>query len=236
MKRSLLAIACLTLLTGCPPVTPVTLKTVTLSPSAIYWEPDNYINLSWECSYSTQWNGLGPSYSAGSNDTLSGYESLYLQGSGPAPCTQQSWTNYRGTIVFDLSQFDAAIASLTFNVESSLAVSPTGGGTQTPPNCNATTLGMATGTDHYNFDNPVSLPTGCSVLIPPTYSLNVNTQVQSWLNGSHGNYGFILAGPNLDLQDESDHNYNGDTASVSWYNDFQLVVTYNPALNPRAPQ
>lgn len=60
--------------------------------------------------------------------------------------------------MFDLSEFDAdVLATLTFNVAASIAANGEVTG-QNLPACNATTLGMGTGTDFYAYDNPVALP------------------------------------------------------------------------------
>jgi len=56
---------------------------------------------------------------------------------------------------------------------------------------------------------------------------------QSLGHNSHANFGFILAGPILDFPSSLPKDNNGN---VTWYNDLQLQVIYNPAQNPRAPQ
>ena len=228
MRRTLLAMMMPLCLIGCGPCTPVTLKTITLQPVQWSWNDAEDLYIGFWCDFSVQSNGLGPSYSAGSNDTLSGFEDFYESGSGPFPCVQVANIYYRGGFEFDLSQFDSlVVATLTFDIENSISANGEVVG-QNPPACNATTLGMGTGTDYYYFDNPVTLPP-CG----PSYSMDVSSQVRDWVNQSHANFGFILAGPRLDFPSDMPQD---NSASISWYNNFQLQVLYNPALNPRAPQ
>jgi hypothetical protein len=242
MKPALIEIALGLLLAGCPR-TPITLKTAMLSPSQIngsyqYWYSQN----AW-CSVPLPGqglflNGLGPE-PLGPSEVYSGFEDIYNQGAEPFPCEEEQQTLYRGQVAFDLSEFDNIVdATLNFDVARSIAEN--GGVTdQTPPVSNATTLGMSTGTSSgsngpyfWNFDTPVSLPS-CGPLIKPNCSLDVSTQARAWATNVHPNFGFILAGPILDFPGNLPKDNNGN---VSWYNDFQLQVTYNPAQNPRAPQ
>ena len=227
MMRVLIALSVLLFLSGCPP-TPVQLKTINLQWSQLSWNDAEDLYIGFWCDFSIQSNGLGPSYSSGSDNTLSGYEDFYDSGSGPFPCVQNGNIYYRGGFAFDLSQFDSVVAAtLTFDVENSISANGEVVG-QIPPACNATTLGTATGTDYYYFDNPVSLPP-CG----PSYSIDVSSQVRDWINQSHANYGFMLAGPKLDFPNNVDQD---NSAKITWYTNFQLAVLYNPALNPRAPQ
>ncbi|HUI22607.1 MAG TPA: hypothetical protein VLZ74_16420 [Methylocella sp.] len=230
------------LLAGCPR-TPVTLKTVTLTPSQMngsyrYWYSQN----AW-CSVPLPGqglflNGLGPE-PLGPGEVYSGFEDIYNKGAEPFPCEEQQQTLYRGQVAFDLSQFDnITSATLNFNVERSIAEN--GGVTdQVPPSSDATTLGVSTGTRDdgngpyfWDFDNAASLPS-CGPLITPNCSVGVSSQARDWATHAHPNFGFILAGPILDFPSNLPKDNNGN---VSWYDDFQLQVTYNPAQNPRAPQ
>jgi hypothetical protein len=240
VKPTIIAILLVLPLGGCPS-TPVTLKTVTLAPSNI--------NSSWSYSYSSNiWcnvpggglfqNGLGPE-SVGPGEAYSGFEDIYNKGADPFPCIEQQQTLYRGQFAFDLSRFDfIVVATLNFNVASSIAEDG-GVNNQIPPVSNATTLGMSIGARddgngpyYWDFDNPVSLPS-CGILISPNCSLDVSTQARAWAAKTHANFGFVIAGPILDIPSSLPQDNNGN---VSWYNAFQLVVLYNPALNPRAPQ
>jgi len=203
-------------------------KILTRSDPGNAWDQDDSYS-SWCLGLPTI--GYGPTYSAGPNDTVSGYEDVYMPGSGPAPCNQTKNVYYRGFAVFDLSPFDSIVAAtLTFDVEHS--ISANGEVTsQIPPACNATTLGVATGTDYYNFDNPVTPLPPCG----PSYTFDVSPQVRYWISNTSpaSNYGFILAGPKLDFPNDLDQD---NVVNLTWYTNFQLVVLYNPAQNPRAPQ
>ena len=136
-------------------------------------------------------------------------------------------------MLFDLSQFDTIIgANLTFNVATSIS----GDGelvAQNPPLCNATTLGEGTGdwSAGMPFNNGVSMPP-CG----PSLDADVSSQVRDWITGGHANFGLILAGPKLDLPSDPSSLPEENATSISWYNNFSLVVQYNPADNQRAPQ
>jgi hypothetical protein len=95
---------------------------------------------------------------------------------------------------------------------------------QNPPVSYATTLGVST--DGWNFDHPISLPTG------PQFSIGVTSQVKNWINHTHNNSGFVIAGPRLDIPDDLGNDTSG---KISWYAGFKLVVVYDPAQNPRVP-
>ncbi len=209
MTRWLLAMPVLLLLGGCPP-TPVTLKTVTLAPSAQRWA-------SWEKDFTNAWcyiplpgqglflNGTGPETS-GDGELISGFDDIYDSGSGPFACTYQQQRQYRGHLAFDLSQFDAvSVATLTFNVDTSLTAN---GGVHVDglAQSYATTLGMSTGTMDlgngpffWAYDDEASLPSCIGGVIKPDCSLGVGQQVSAWVSKSHANYGFIIAGPILDF-------------------------------------
>jgi hypothetical protein len=237
--KNLLILFCF-LLAGCG--NPVVLKTVVLHPASITSSYQTALSRSWECSVPLPGqdgflNGLGPEPS-NPGEAPSGYDDIYNHGADPFPCIEKEQILYRGHIKFDLSQFDdPASANLNFGVSrSTLNLQQ-----QNPPQCIATILGMSTGTRDdgqgpyfWDFTNPASLTTmdQCQTLIPPLYSIGVSNQVRSWTTQQQFNYGFIIAGPNLGSPiTPSDNNGN-----VTFYNDFQLVILYNPSLNPRAPQ
>ena len=67
------------------------------------------------------------------------------------------------------------------------------------------------------------------------FKISVSSQVDAWASNAHGNFGFIFAGPRLTFPSASDLPSDND-ADMSWYGRFNLVVVYNPALNPRAPK
>jgi len=143
VKPALIAITLGLLLAGCPR-TPITLKTVILSPPQIngsyqYWYSQN----AW-CSVPLPGqglflNGLGPE-PLGPSEIYSGFEDIYDQGAQPFPCEEQQQTLYRGQVAFDLGEFDSIVdATLNFDVAQSIAENG-GVNTQIPPVSNATTL------------------------------------------------------------------------------------------------
>jgi hypothetical protein len=243
MRRWLVAVLLPFLLGGCPLNPPIMVKTITLNPTVVnpstwYWTSSN----SW-CDVPLPGQGLwlegtGPE-PVGPGEAYSGYEDIYESGPPPFGCVFQQQRLYRGQVQFDLSQFSSvSVAVLTFNVDSS--ISENGGvHNDLPPNGYATTLGMSTGlTDagsgpfYWYYDNDASL--SCTGgIIKPNCSLAVGSQVSQWVTGSHPNFGFIIAGPILNFGNSLPSDNNGQ---VSWYSGFQLQVTYNPALNPNAPQ
>jgi hypothetical protein len=224
MKRALIAIASLLLLNEC---TPVTLKTISLSPHLLTQNKAHHDAFGFWCGGTINVLGTAGSFSDGPNDVFSGYEDYYDGGSEPFPCVEKQQIFYRGGVAFDVSQFDTiTAATLKFDVERSISrngevVSPV------PPVCNATTLGMGIDSEFYDFDNAAALPP-CA----PSYSIGVSSQVRDWISQSHANFGLILAGPKLDISSDVP---NDNSANVTWYDNFQLEIIYNPAQNPRAP-
>ncbi len=230
MKQALMAIGLLLLLAACG----VPLNTVTLSPSQVRWAYQPASFTSFWCTAGDE-PGTAPAFSAGPNETLAGFSDFYNPGLDPFACVVKEEQQYRGGPIFDLSQFDnITSATLSFNVERSILADKFTFQDQVPPACNATTLGMGTEDVPYNFDNPVQLPPCAG----GPYSFDVSTQARDWTSAQppHGNFGFILAGPRLDFPSDLSNLPNDLLTSVSWYNNFQLTVLYNPALNPRAPQ
>jgi hypothetical protein len=164
--------------------------------------------------------------------------------SGPLPqvdvCPEREESIFRGTVRFDLSMFDSIVdAHLGFNIPKT----DREGGTGKGPPCAATKLGMSTGLKSlerephlWDFDHEVDLPSDCR---PPTiesegqprFSIPVTSQVQAWVNKSHPNFGFILAGPrmvfNNDLPTDNDHNI------TTYGGNFQLKLLFDPKRNPR---
>jgi hypothetical protein len=240
MKHALIAIAFVLLITGC---SPVTLKTAILSPSQVTWSYQSQYSQNAWCDVPLPGqglflNGLGPE-PANPGEAPSGYDDIFDQGAPPFACVEQEQILYRGQFQFDLSQFySVAAATLNFNVSRSTQNAEP----QQYPSCVATTLGMSTGTIdmgngpfYWPYDNDVAITPepNCLTLIPPTYSIGVSDQVRQWVSGSHTNNGFIIAGPILNFPSNLPQDNNGN---VSWYNNFNLLIVYNPALNPRAPQ
>lgn len=221
------------LLAGCPP-TPGRLKTVTLSPSRFDWGYQANFSSSWECSVplsgGLSTHGLGP-IPPPTGQLIVGWVDTFLPGAQPAPCNEESQVVERGNIAFDLTKFDTiADATLNFGPYQSQP-------SATPAQSFATTLGMSTGTRddgngpyYWDYDNDVSLGpcaplTGCSV--------DVSHQANLWTTQQHFNYGFIFAGPKYSPDSPVPQDNN---SQLTWYGGFSLVVLYNPALNPRAPQ
>jgi hypothetical protein len=227
MKRALLAIGLLLVLTACPPGT--RLNTVTLSPIQVMpsFQEKWYVG-TW-CNFSGLIQpGTAPAFTAPSGQSTSGFADAYQRGSGPFPCVVRADQYFRGGPQFDVSIFKTdVLATLTFDVVASVAANGDVAG-QNPPACNATTLGMGTGTDFYNFDNPVAMPPCGQPQV-----VDVTAQTRSWVSHTHGNFGFILAGPKIDFPNPLP---DDNIANVSWYGNFKLVVRYNPVLNPGAPQ
>jgi hypothetical protein len=238
MKPVLIAMALALLLAGCPPGA-VTIKTVTLSPSQVTGSNKYWWWNSWACGEFVPGDGLvllndGPGLSVGPGESYSGFEDDYLS---TGSCEQELQQLYRGQVQFDLTPFDNIVsATLSFNVERSITENG-GVNDDSPPVSYATILGFAlfpsqgdNGTSYYwDFANPVSLPS-CGSLLP--CPLDVSPQARVWAAMPGLNNGFILAGPRLDFPS----NPKISDGNVTWYNNFQLLVVYNPAQNPRAPQ
>jgi hypothetical protein len=226
------------LLAACQP--PIVLKTVTLNPSNVSYGYQTAYSDTWECSVpvgSGYLNGLGPEQ-VNPGEAPSGFDDIDNQGAPPLPCNEQEQILYRGHIQFDLTKFDTITdATLTFGIGRSTM----NGQPQEPPQCVATVLGISTGTRNdgggdyfwdYNNDVSITPANPCQTLIPPQYSMDVSSQVRLWTSEQTFNYGFIIAGPNLGPPSPP----NDNNGNVSFYSGFQLVIIYNPALNPRAPQ
>jgi hypothetical protein len=238
--RRLVAITATIALAGCNP--PIVLKTITLNPSGVYWADQSDLLTSGACNIplpgqGLDSGGLGPA-TVNPGEAPSGYDDIFYPGAQPIPCNEQEQILYRGDVQFDLSKF-AAIVSATLNfsgIRSTLNHQP-----QTPPACVATVLGLASapsqgnnGPYFWNYSDSIQMTpqNPCQTLIPPLYSFNVSSWARQWTGGSVPNNGMIIAGPDLGSPGTPQDN-NGN---VSFYSGFQLVVLYNPALNPQAPQ
>jgi hypothetical protein len=146
-------------------------------------------------------------------------------------CDELRALTFRGLIDFDVSQFDSIVsASLTFEAQRSIErIHATTG--QVPPKSYANALGLAISpiTRHLFYDTEAPL-----IGSGPSINVAVTQQVKSWLDGSHANNGFVVAGP-YDLPSLSDYRENNE-AKMTWYGNFKLRIVYKPASNPRAPQ
>jgi hypothetical protein len=252
MPKLLLVLFLALFLAGCPK--PIVLKTLTLNATQVTSSNEWAYSQTWECSVplpgqGLYLNGLGPEQ-ANQGEANSGEDQIFNQGANPLPCNEQEDIIYRGQFSFvsqepqliptDLTMFDSIVsATLNFGISRSTSNAQP----QEPPVCVATVLGMSTGTKdegsgpyYWDYDNdvPINAENPCVTLIPPQYSIGVSSQVRQWISGSHPDYGFIIAGPNLG--EPNSGNANSNNGNVSFYNGFQLVILYNPALNPRAPQ
>jgi hypothetical protein len=229
------AFVILIMLTGCPP-TPVTLKTVVLSPTDISWATQYDNNNSGPC-VSVPTYGTGPE-PVNPGEIAVGWEDMFVPGAQPFPCNFQQQRIYRGHVQFDLRKLDTiSDATLTYAVDHS--ENQGAGPAENPAHGYATVLGMSTGQIQgdqgpywWNYDNDVTLPPCNGEMFTPC-SVDVSNQANQWTQQNHFNYGFIFAGPKLSIDNSlpSDNN-----AQLSWYSGFKLNVLYNPALNPRAPQ
>jgi hypothetical protein len=204
-------------------------NTVTLSPSGIFTD---YVFDYW----TNPWcfdggNGgleIGPDYSAAPGQFIAGLEDIDQGGGGPFACEKIFDYNFRGAVAFDLSQFQKVIGA-TLKVDIPNSISANGEVvSQNPPVCNATVVAEASGSDEYAFDpsNSKPLPT-CG-----PYNIGVTEYVKDWLNGTP-NFGFIFAGPRIDFPNSLP---NDNSAAITSYSNFQLVIVYNTADNPKAPQ
>ena len=235
MKKLVLLFALI--FAGCSGCPPVTLKTITLQPSALDHPSYYSYSSSWECGVpgsGLYTNGLGPE-PVGPGQSTVGFEDIFNQGANPAPCNENEQTIYRAHVRFDVSKFDSvASATLTYNVARS--ESSTGGSADVPPSSYATVMGMSTGQNSssvwWDYDNEVTLAQ-CGELIQPNCLQDLSFEVNQWTSQNHFNYGMILAGPKAGTDNPLP---NDNNAQLTWYDNFALVVLYNPALNPRAPQ
>ena len=239
MKRVLITTLLLPLLLGgCPPM-PVTLKTITLRPSL-----DESGEQSWF--FNSFCAGVAP-FETGryhrhpQERSMSASRMSMPGGLNPSRVSGRT-IFYRGHITFDLSQFDAITdATLLFGLVSSQSTSlaPSAGPgvimQDNPPQSYATTVGMSTGTknegqgpDHWDFDNPVSLPACTSMMFTPC-SLDVSAQVRICRSGTHPKYGFIVAGPVMDFPSSLPHDNN---ANISCNGGIQLQMSVESGTQP----
>jgi hypothetical protein len=225
VTRTLL-ILCALALAGCDKCpSPVTVKTLDLSPTR-HGQAAPGIK-------GTQGLCIGvdappsTSFSPGTGQIMVGFDNFF---DGGTFCDRIRAQVFRGVIEFDVSQFDSIVgANLIFDVQRSIErINETVA--QNPAKSFATTLGLATPplTGKLLFDTDAPLSGG------PSFDVGVTGQVKSWVDKSHPASGFVLAGP-TGLVDPGNPPENNE-AKVSWYGNFKLRVVYNPGLNPRAPQ
>lgn len=223
-----LVLFCLAL-PGCKGCTPNTVKTIELTPVELATGSSGTAgSLGWCLSAGNV--PMSP-FSPGAGQVMVGFDNFFRAGSGPFPCDDLRAVVFRGVVRFDLSQFDSVgNSTLLFDAQNSIQRS--GGETigTSPATSHATTLGVATqaNTGQQPFANDVGLPA--------THAINIGvaSQVQDWVQNTRPNLGFVVAGP-TGLVNTSNPPKDND-AKISWYGNFRLRVTYNPAQNPRAPQ
>ncbi len=219
----------LALLPGCGGCPQVTLKTLDLQPTRVATGTDGFQGSMGYCLSA----GHPPptAFSPGAGRVMVGFDDFFDPGSDPFPCDDIRAVNFRAGLLFDVSQFDSLVtADLLFDTVDSII--RTGGetiGTSTPKS-HATELGVGTQafTTALPYDNEASLPAG------PNMNIGVSGQVKDWVDGTRPNFGFVLSGPRGPISKSNPPKDND--AKVSWYSNFRLRVTYNPAQNPRAPQ
>jgi len=216
-------------MSGCDKCSPVALKTMDLKPTATFTGSSGTSGSEGWCF--SQGNPPPSSFSAGPGQVMVGFDNFFKPGADPFPCNDLRDTVFRGNVAFDVSQFDSvASADLLFDTQNSIERSNGETTASSPPKSFATVFGTATSTStgKLPFDNEASLPGGQSI------DVGVSSQVRSWVDKSHPNHGFVIAGP-TDLVDSSNPPENNQ-AKVSWYGNFKLRIVYNPAQNPHAPQ
>lgn len=206
---------------------PSTLKTLELTPRAHFTGRHFFGGDKGLCISSV--SVPGTPFSAGFNQVMVGHDNFFVSGTF---CDRLRALTFRGVVDFDLSQFDSIVsANLMFDTQRS--AERTGDGTlgRNPPKSFANTLGLVTSPvnlTRLDYDTDAPLGPG------PLFDVAVTQQVKSWLDGSHPNNGFVLAGP-LGLPGHSDPHENNEV-KLSWYGNFKLRIVYKPASNPRAPQ
>lgn len=214
------------LLAGCDK--PVNLKTIELLPTDIENSSTGAKGSKGVCL--VQADPPFSTFSAGPGEAIVGFDNFYKRGSEPLPCDDFRAQVFRSAVPFDLQNFNNIVsADLVFDTVKSVNRSDSETTATSPPTSHATLLGMATSqVDGIAFDRELPLPAS------PSFSIGVSDQVRDWIDGSHVNLGFSITGP-TGLVDNNHIPENND-ARLSWYGNFRLRVTYNPELNPNAPQ
>jgi hypothetical protein len=215
---------------GCDSCSPVTLTTKDLKPTRFSTGTSGTVGADGFCLV----NGTSPSsaFSAGTDHVMVGFDNFFRAGSGFLPCDDIRANVFRGGVVFDVSPFDV-LASATLSFDTARSILRTNGATigAIPGTSFATTVGVGIQPPFPTTmpeTNVESLPAG------PRISVIVSDQVGDWIDKTVPNFGFIIGGP-TGLVDRSDLPKNNE-AKLSWYQNFNLQVLYNPALNPRAPK
>jgi hypothetical protein len=224
--RRILVLAIAVGLTGCG-TTPVTVKTLELHEVNFGTGTSGTAGSKGFC---TSVGDIPPvEFSPGSGQIMVGMDDFFRPGTDPFPCDDLRVSNFRGGILFDVSQFDT-IAAAKLIVDTVGFISRSNGETiaSSPPTSVATMISMATQpfSPKMFADNDNPLPGG-------NISILVSDQVSDWVTKAHPNFGFVIWGPRGPIG-PGDPPEDND-ARVSFYQNFRLDITYNPALNPRAP-
>jgi hypothetical protein len=164
-------------------------------------------------------------------EAMVGFDDYYDPGTNPFPCSTSRMAIYRSVVIFDLSQFDhIAAGSLTFFLSSS-ASRANGEFTRSIPGLNSVATAWGPGTQAPSNDLPYDyfgdLGPGTNQKIP------LDTALSEWSSHTRANFGIVLDAPRTVTP--GDHPKDNDL-QISWYDNFRLLITYNPKLNPRAPQ
>jgi hypothetical protein len=214
---------------ACNSCNPVTLKTIDLTPTHFATGTSGVAGSIGYCF--SAGNPPASSFSPGSGQVLVGFDDFFQPGSDPFPCNNVRDAIFRAGVQFDVSQFDSVVsANFLFDTDSSVDRSNGETTGQSPPKSVATTLGLGTQAFSPPFpdDDEASLPAG------PNIDVGVSGQVRDWITKTHPNFGFVIWGPRPPIGSGTPPEDND--AQVSFYSNFKLRVTYNPAQNPHAPQ
>jgi hypothetical protein len=198
--------------------------------------------------YNDRWN-CGPVYSGKSDvvpagQVLVGYINDYDPGSGPLPCEWNTKIDYRGTIWFDLREiFDkpsqiAEQATLKFRrVPGGVAAYDDA----RRPISRLCEDKLFVASADWIKDCPAStwcprinthVPTGDLIMAidecTDGCSIDVTRQVNDWINGKAGRYGFVIVGEDENWLDKLIP--HDKSVCETRYGDFSLDVTYRSAL------
>jgi hypothetical protein len=222
VRDRILVTALLLSLAGCQQ--PIRLKTIELQPTIVFNGVADFRAKSGTCLPAPT---PPPGRSSGVDWLLLvGFDDWFDEG---VFCDAWRVQIFRGGVHFDLSQFDASgIAVLKFEL---LASWQRSGSHMTVPKVSfATTIDAATHAFDLQMraDDSATLPGG------PLFEVTVGSFVNDWITGARPNFGFVLAGPRGPI--DPNNLPKDNDAQWSYYQNFRLAVTYNPALNPRAPQ
>lgn len=214
------------LLSGCAPGT---LKTVELKPLLVTTGTSVVSGSFGFCDK----EGVTPvsTFSSAPPTVMVGYDDFFKGGKVPFACDDVRVSTFKGGVKFDVSQFDS-ITNAELLLDTIRSVSRDDGrliATEVPISY-ANKLCMSTEiyASPMLCDNHTRLPVG------ETIKVRVSEQVGDWVTMSRNNFGFVLKGPRPEFSIQTPPRDNN--AKVSWYSNFRLRVTYQPALNSRAPQ